>query len=410
MEFQTHTFPNGLTVVGERNPEAKSLALGFMVRTGARDEAPGVSGVSHFLEHMLFKGSDALTPWDINREFDEMGAKYNAFTSEEVTAYHGAVLPEEGSRLLRLLAAMMRPALRPQDFEVEKKVILEEIEMYKDRPGFRVFDELRPAYFRGHPLGNSVLGSPESIAALTRDDMAAYFERRYAPNNLLLALAGNYDWEAVLEEAQALTESWAPAETGRSRPGFQAEPSVRVVLEPEAKVNRAHLAFMAPGYGARDSRRHAASVLGVVLGDDEGSRLYWRLVDTGLAEAASLAHDAGDGLGSFSGYVVSDPERAQEALDACREVLAGAADGVGEDELERARRKVSVSLVLRAETPYGRLFPLGLEYLDTGEYTSLADSVRLVGGVSLEDVNAILADRPFERLTVVGLGPIPGLA
>ena len=153
MEFLQTTLQNGLTVIGERNPQTKSLALGYFVRTGSRDESADVSGVSHFLEHMMFKGNQRFSPQDINREFDRIGAKYNAFTSEEVTAYHGAVLPERQSELLEILTNLMRPSLRQEDFDMEKNVILEEIEMYKDRPSFAVFDALRPLYFRDHPLG-----------------------------------------------------------------------------------------------------------------------------------------------------------------------------------------------------------------------------------------------------------------
>src|SRR3712207_2686698 len=171
MRYDRHTLANGLEIVGEHNPAAKSMALGFFTRTGSRDETPEVSGVSHFLEHMMFKGSERRSAEDVDREFDEMGARYNAFTSEENTVYFGAVLPEFQSRLVDLLADMLRPSLRQDDFDTEKKVILEEIAMYKDRPHFTVYELARATYHHGHPLGNSVLGSTESIGALDRDQM-----------------------------------------------------------------------------------------------------------------------------------------------------------------------------------------------------------------------------------------------
>src|SRR3712207_1496853 len=184
MRYDRHTLANGLEIVGEHNPAAKSMALGFFTRTCARDETPEVSGVSHFLEHMMFKGSERRSAKDVNREFDEIGARNNAFTSEENTVYYGAVLPEFQDRLLDLLADILRPSLRQEDFQTEKKVILEEIAMYRDRPRFVAFDLARETYHHGHPLGNSVLGSTESISALTRDQMQEYFERRYASNNV----------------------------------------------------------------------------------------------------------------------------------------------------------------------------------------------------------------------------------
>ena len=363
VEFQEARLGNGLTVIGERNPAARSVAVGYFVRTGSRDETPDVAGVSHFLEHMLFKGSETLSAWDINRLLDELGARSNAFTSEEVTAYHGAVLPERQAGLLGLLTRMMRPALREDDFEVERQVILEEIEMYADQPASLAFEALREAYFAGHPLGHSVLGTAETVGALEREKMLAYFERRYAPDNLTLALAGAYDWDAALEAAGRLTAGWAPAGAGRDHPPFEPGSGVRTLEH--ARFNRAHLAAMAPGHASADPLHYAAGVLAVALGDAEGSRLYWSLVHGGLCETASLDHGAEDGLGAFSAYAVTDPARAQEALDRLREtLLAAQAEGLRPDELERAKRKVAVSQVLRAETPYGRLFPLALEYLD----------------------------------------------
>src|SRR6185312_7363460 len=155
MSFQQHRLSNGLTIIGEPKASAQSMAAGFFVKTGARDETPEVSGVSHFLEHMMFKGTARRSAEDINREFDEIGADSNAFTSEEVTVYYGSVLPEFQDRLLDILSDMMRPSLNGDDFDVEKGVILEEIAMYQDQPQSTVSDLLRREHFGEHPLGNS---------------------------------------------------------------------------------------------------------------------------------------------------------------------------------------------------------------------------------------------------------------
>src|SRR5690606_8971052 len=203
LRFDHAVLPNGLTVIGEHNPRAVTTAVGYMVRAGARDETPDVSGVSHFLEHMCFKGNERYSADDINRVFDELGADYNAYTSEERTVYYGAVTADKGGRLLELLTELLEPSLRQDDFEMEKKVILEEIAMYQDRPAQRLFESASQRYWNGHPLGNSVLGSVESITALTRDAMQVYFDRRYAPSNVLLVLAGNYDWDAMLARPSA---------------------------------------------------------------------------------------------------------------------------------------------------------------------------------------------------------------
>jgi len=319
MRFEHQTLDNGLHILGEHHPEAQSIAVGFFVRTGSRDEAPEVAGVSHFLEHMMFKGTPRRTAADINREFDEMGARYNAFTSEENTVYFGSVLPEFQTRLIDLLADMMRPSLRPEDFDLEKQVILEEIALYQDRPQFIVMDMGRETFFGDHPLGRRVLGTTESIRALTRDQMYEYFSHRYAPNNMSLILTGRYDWETAVAQAQELCGGWEPAEARRELTPPQPRPRVRV--EPKGRFQRAHLALVAPGCAAQEETRFAAAVAATALGAAQGSRFYWALVDPGLAETATLSHSEEDGAGVFLGYLCCNPERAAEVLDTARRVL-----------------------------------------------------------------------------------------
>ncbi|HEX8465830.1 MAG TPA: pitrilysin family protein, partial [Abditibacterium sp.] len=313
MQHHFHQLENGLTIVGEHHDDARTLAMGFFVKTGARDETPQISGVSHFLEHMMFKGTARRTPADVNREFDAMGARNNAFTSEEETVYYGAVLPQFQDRILDLLSDMMRPALRDEDFNMEKNVILEEIAMYEDRPQFAVFDLLRASYYGEHPLGASVLGTSQSIKDLSRDQMHEYFSRRYAANNLTLALTGNYDWDKVKSQTESLCGGWNVAETPRTTPEFA--PSPKVVVRRQDKFNRAHIALMAPGYASQDELRTAAAVAGEIIGAGDASRLYWALVHPGIAEAAQIGTEANDGAGTFYGYLLVDPARAQEALD-----------------------------------------------------------------------------------------------
>src|SRR5438445_10446644 len=184
MPFHTHRLPNGLQLIGETSPSARSAALGFFVRTGSRDETPDVSGVTHFLEHMVFKGTPRRSAFDVNRDFDRIGADYNAFTSEENTVFHACLLPEYLPQAVDILADILRPSLRGDDFDMEKKVIIEEIGMYDDQPNWCVYDHAKKAFFGSHPLGNSVLGSVASVSALTRDQMAGYLDRRYLGSNI----------------------------------------------------------------------------------------------------------------------------------------------------------------------------------------------------------------------------------
>ena len=408
MKFEKTVLKNGLTVIGEHNPDALSMAAGYFVRTGARDETAEESGVSHFLEHMLFKGTERRTAEDVNREFDEMGADYNAFTGEEYTVYYGAVLPEQQERLVDLLTDMMRPTLRTDDFDMEKNVILEEIALYKDRPQFTVVDEARSTYYRGHPLGQSVLGSTESISALRREQMYSYWQRRYAPNNLLLTLTGKFDWPHVLRQVERLTHSWAPADSPRDLTPFQPQTTVRVIAD--EKIHRAHLCFVAPGVSAQSEQRIVADILADIIGGGEGSRLYWELIEPGLADSVRLSHDEEDGSGAFFGYASCDPDKAQEVTDRIRRVLDNVTrNGVKEDEIERSKRKAASALVLHDETPRGRLFHLGFDWQYRQQHRPLDEVIDQYLAVTQQDIRALLASRPFEALNVIALGPIKEL-
>lgn len=408
MTFREIVLDNGLTIIGEENPGALSMAGGYFVRTGARDETLDVSGVSHFLEHMLFKGTARRSAEDVNREFDEIGAEYNAFTGEEYTVYYGAVLPEYQSRLVDLLTDMMRPSLRNDDFDMEKNVILEEIALYKDRPQFTVIDEARSTYYHGHPLGQSVLGTTESITELPRDKMFAYWERRYAPNNLILALTGNFDWEAVVSQVKHLTHSWKAADIEREKPAFQPESRVRAVHSD--KIQRAHLAFVSPGVPAQSELRFAAEIVSDIVGSGEGSRLYWALVEPSLADTVRVSHDEEDGSGAFFGYASCDADKVQTVLDKIRETYARLmTEGCRDEEIERAKRKIASSLVLHDEIPRGRLFHVGFDWQYRGHCTPLDETIDRYLAVTPDDVRSFLATRPFDTLSVVALGPVTSL-
>src|SRR3954471_16948624 len=195
LTFHHKQLPNGLDVIAEVNPDSHSTALGLFVKTGSRDESMEVNGVSHFLEHMVFKGSQKYTWEDVNRIFDEMGARYNAFTSQEMTAYYANVIPEFTEKAIEHLAHLLRPAIRTGDFDTEKKVILEEIAMYLDDPGHRLYEKLMETHFGNHPLSQPVLGPADSIRKLERDQMANYFKQRYGPGNMVLSVTGKMDFD-----------------------------------------------------------------------------------------------------------------------------------------------------------------------------------------------------------------------
>lgn len=405
MEFLKHVLPNGLEIVAECNPQAYSAAIGFFVRAGSRDESGEIAGVSHFLEHMMFKGTPTRTADDVNRQFDEMGASYNAFTSEEHTVYYAAVLPEYQDQAAQLLADILRPSLRVEDFDMEKQVILEEISMYEDQPPFGADEKCRALYFGDHPLARSVLGTAESITALSVDAMRDYFHRRYSPQNLVLAAAGRVDFEQLVATAERMCGHWQP--NGQQRAQVAATPAKGFHVVCKNTATQQYVVQFAPGPGCFDQDRFAAKLLATVVGDDTGSRIYWDLVDTGVAEQASLGHYEYEDAGVFMTYLSCVPELAAENLQRIHSLLAGLGrDAITAEELAQAKNKVSSRIVLGSERPQGRLFTVGGDWVQRGEYRSVRADLDAVSEVTTEQVAAVVLKYPLAESTIMTIGPL----
>jgi predicted Zn-dependent peptidase len=403
LTFKHHQLPNGLDVIAEINPDAHSFAAGLFVKTGSRDETAEVNGVSHFLEHMMFKGSDKYTWEDVNRIFDELGAKYNAYTTQEMTAYYANVLPEFSERAIEHLSHLLRPAIRQADFDTEKKVILEEIAMYLDDPGHRVYEKLMEVHFGKHPLGASILGSAECITALKRDQMADYFRARYGPKNMVLSVTGKLDFDQVVAWAGKFMGNWEPVGATRDH----AQPVVtgeRITLTDE-KLNRQYTMGMTPGPSAQDDRRFAARVLSDVIGDAEGSRFYWAMVDNAIAEDADFGFYPHDNCGSFYIALTTSPDKAEQALSIAHAELERAKKDLTDDEVERAKNKIASSLVLGGEVPAGRMRSIGGQWIYNKEYRSLDKDMATLNAVSRKSLQELMHDYPFNPMTIVTLGP-----
>ena len=335
MEFRSHRLENGLEIIAETNSDAHSMSVAFLVRTGSRDEADDVAGVSHFLEHMCFKGTPRRSADEVNREFDEIGAHYNAFTSEECTAYYASVLPEYQEASVDILADILRPSLRPDDFDMEKKVILEEIQMYLDQPPFGMDDRIKQLHMGRHPLARSVLGTSESVSGLSTTQMRDYFSSRYASDNVFVAAAGKVNFDALVEQVAQRCSGWEPQGAQRSIPRASSTAKFEVVHRPTA--TQQYVLQLADAPASEDDDRYAAKLLATIVGDDSGSRMYWELTDPGLAETASLGHYEYLGAGMFYTWLSCEPDMVEENLERLRNILLQVeADGVTEDELRQA--------------------------------------------------------------------------
>jgi len=404
MEFKHKALSNGLVLIGEVNPPAKSAAVGYFVRTGARDETLDINGVSHFLEHMLFKGTERLNSFEVNEAFDRRGAQFNAFTSEEQTVFYASVLPEYLTDITALWGELMRPALREDAFTIEKNVIKEEIAMYQDTPTFDVIDRCRSLHFGTHPCGYSVLGTVESIDGLTAEQMRAYFARRYAPNNMIVACAGNFDWDGFCGVVEAASGRWPSQEVGRPLGHFEG--TRQKVRAEKANLKREHICLMHTGVPAQDPRRFAASLLSMIVGDDYGSRFYWGLVDKALAEEAAMHFSPMDGTGLFYCYLRCGTLNAAKVVNIADGIFRDLVrNGIAAEELVKAKNKVLSALVLKNELPMGRLGDLGSNWMYLGEYRSIEQDVAAVKAVTVDEVNRLVHEIGLDSYTQYSLGP-----
>ncbi len=401
--FHHHKLANGLDIVAEIDPAAHTSAIGFHVKTGARDEAPSLMGVSHFLEHMMFKGTDTRSAADVDRDFDDIGANHNAFTTSEMTAFWAHCLPEHLPRATEVLADILRPAIRQRDFDDEKSVILEEIAMYEDQPFWVLYEQAMEAYYRAHPLSHRVLGTRDTIRAMTRDQMQVYFDDRYSADNTTVALAGRLDFEEAVAQIGSLCSAWPTTDTARRfpEPDYGREDFTLT----SDTVNRHYCLRLTPAPPLDDDRRYAASILSLILGDAEGSRLYWALVETGLADEARAQYDGQDGVGTYLVYFTCPPNRSDEVLRVVEEQIVGLIDSVTDDDLERVRSKVLTGATLQGELPAGRMHRLGRMWTYTRRYRSLDEELHFINAVTLDDLRALWKAYPFEPALTGHLRP-----
>ena len=394
VQFRQAVLANGLTIQAEIVPDALTAAAGFFFRTGARDEEPEVMGVSHFLEHMMFKGTETRTAEDVNRGFDDLGANSNAFTSAEQTAYYAHVPFDALEPALEILADILRPSLRPADFDEEKGVILEEIAMYADQPFWVLYEQALERYYGSNPLAHRVLGTTDTVTALTPEAMRNYFDRRYSADNAVLAVSGRCDFDAVVAQAEALCGGWPRGEPGRVHADVTFEPGEIEIELPETAQR--YLMLMSPSVGIGHDLRYAAAQALRVLGDQEGSTFFWELVETGLAEEAAMHLDTRDGCGEAIATLVCAPENAEKVEEIARREMGRVVDRLDDDALLRSRAKIATAAMLSNERPMGRMTRLGSRWTYGLEYTSLDEEIARIDAVGIEDVRSYLSAFPMD--------------
>jgi len=400
-----HRLPNGLTIIAEIDPGAHTMAAGYFIRTGGRDEPTHLMGVSHFLEHMMFKGSASIGSQEVNRRFDAIGAEHNAFTTIDMTAYHAHTLPDHQARAISLLSDLLRPALRSEDFAEERKVILEEIAMYDDNPFWPLFERASEAFHAGNPLGHRVLGTPESIQAMEVGSMREYFKARYSPDNTVLALAGKVDFDAAIRTAEAELGAIQPQSPHNKR-ATPVHGRQEFTIN-STKATRHYMLGLAPGPSVHDMDRYAYMVLCQILSDSDSGRLHWALVEPGLADNADVSFDMHDDCGVVLISATCDPGASAKVESILLHELDRVVDGVSDDELSSVRAKVTTMVTLAGERPSGRMRRLGGNWARGVPYQSLTEELQHIESVTPADVRRVAQRFPLAPWVTGRTRPLP---
>jgi predicted Zn-dependent peptidase len=403
---------NGITVITESLPAARSVSLGVWLGVGSRDESEPLAGVTHFLEHLLFKGTATRTAEEISSEIDSVGGELNAFTGKEYTCYHARVLDRDLPLAVELLSDMVTSSTLPADeIETERDVILEEIAMNEDDPDDTAHDAFVAALYGDAPVGRPIIGTVESVSALTRSRIMGYFRRRYRPERFVVSAAGRVEHAEMVRLVRAgfgvATGAAAKLPAGvraAGRPPRLPDVSTRLVTRP---TEQACFVLGVPGVPHRDERRYASSVLSTILGGGPSSRLFQE-----IRERRGLAYSVYAMTSSFAetGYFAAGggclPEKLRYVLDVVHEQLDDLArDGVTETELVRARGQLRGSFVLGLEDTFSRMVRLARSELVEGELLPVDDVLARIDNVALEDVGELASSLLKRPRTLAVVGP-----
>ncbi|MCU1592112.1 MAG: processing peptidase [Frankiales bacterium] len=403
--------PGGLRVVSEALPGVRSVAFGIWVGVGSRDEKPSLAGSSHFLEHLLFKGTPTRDALEIAAVMDAVGGEMNAFTAKEYTCYYARVLDDDLALAVDLISEMVTSSLlTTDDVESERGVILEEIAMHDDEPADVVHDTFSAALFGAEtPLGRPVIGSVDSVGALSRTSIAGYYRRRYTPDNMVVAASGGLDHSRLL---RLVKKAFGPLLAGDAEPAplrsvGRAPSSYSSVVVEERTTEQANVVLGTTGLRRDDPRRFALGVLNGALGGGMSSRLFQEIREKrGLAYSVYSYASSHADTGLFGVYAGCMPSKVDEVLDLCREQLALVADkGLTDDELRRSKGQMRGSLVLGLEDTGSRMSRLGKGELVHGELLSVDDVLGRIDAVTLDDVHAVARDVLSRPLSLGVLGP-----
>ena len=414
-EHQITTLESGVRVVTERVPSVRSVALGFWIATGSASEHERQAGISHLLEHMLFRGTESYGSEEIDQIFDAMGAEINAGTDKEATSLYTRVLDRHLDHAFAVMSDMVWHP-RFGELDAEREVVLEEIAMYEDDPQDRVFDILGKAIFGSHPLGRAVIGTAQVIGAVTREQLSEFHAERYLPESIVIAAAGSVDHDELVRMARTVestripngaasdgTDMDAAAKLARAQPDFR--PRVRFL---EKDTEQYHVCVGGAGVARDDERRFALRVLEGVLGGTSSSRLFQEVRERrGLAYSVFSYSNLYAHTGEVGLYVGTRPENLAEALSVVTAELERCVeDPASEEELTRSRENLKGRVVLGLESTGARMSRLGASTMNEMPILSVNDMIERIDAVSIADVRELAAQLfAPPQLSVAGVGP-----
>jgi predicted Zn-dependent peptidase len=407
-EHRITELDSGVRVVTERMPSVRSVALGFWIGTGSAAEAEPEAGLSHLIEHMLFRGTARFESVEIDQIFDGMGAELNAGTGKETTSVYSRVLDVHLERALDVMADMVwRPRFAQGDLENEREIVLEEIAMYEDDPQDKVFDVLGEAVFGSHPLGRAIIGRAEVVAGTPADGLREFHSARYVPGNIVVAGAGSLDHDELVEQvrkAEADRGAGVPNPPAVVPPRDELERRIRFV---QKDTEQYHLCLGAPGIPRDDDRRFALRVLDNILGGSSSSRLFQEVREKrGLAYSVYSFQSLYAGTGQVGLYLGTRPDNVTRAMAVVADELDRfRGDPATAEELSRSKENVKGRLVLALESTTARMNRLGSSVLAEMPLLSVDELVERIDAVTLDDVRELAVELfAPERLSAAGIG------
>lgn len=405
-EFYSERLDSGIQVVGQPMAGVESASVGFLIGAGARDEAEHNFGVSHSLEQMLFRGTESKDARQISESFDSLGISYDSSAGIEMTLMSAVLIGNRLPPALELLVDCLRRPSFPEDaVESVRALQLQEIRQREDRPAQKVMDSLRRQFFRGNPISNDVLGSEETVGALTRDTIEDYWRSRYTSGNMVVSVAGNFEWEAVIEQLQELTVGW-PSHGGRSEPGVPDPHSGTLVSHKDSTQENLGFAFAA--VPVADPEYYTAALVAQALGGSSHSRLFQEVREKrGLAYAVQARFDGMERAGMMRVYVGTSADRAHESVDVVlQELRKLESDGITEDELRLSKTRLKSQLVMRSESTLARMASNMRSWWFEEELYSLSDISERIDSADLPGVTDLLKRLSItDCMTAVALGP-----